>query len=74
MQLQEAGIATKLQNLLGNTPRQCFHATRGLVYMGKLDDVGSCSLFSETAACLEVDSVVLSTDEDDGHSYARYTA
>ena len=72
MQLKEAGVVAKLRDLLGNGPRQRFHAARGLVYMGELD-LGVCSVFSDSESGGEVDSVVLSSDEDDGHSYARYS-
>ena len=40
------------------------------MYLGELD-LGSTSLFSEVDSSQEVDSVLLSTDESDGHSYAR---
>ena len=71
VQLREAGIVAKLQDLLGNDPRQSFHATRGLVYTGELA-LASHNLFSASGVSWEADFVVLSTDEDDGHSYARY--
>ena len=69
VQLREAGVVAKLRDLLGNGPRQRFHGARGLVYMGELD-LAPSNVFTD-GECCEVDSVVLSTDEDDGHSYAR---
>ena len=71
-QLREAGIVARLRDLLGNGQRQRYHATRGLVYMGELD-LGSNNIFTDNDSSLEVDSVVLSTEDgDNGHSYARY--
>ena len=40
------------------------------MYLGELN-IGSVNLFSESDSAYEVDSVILSTDELDGHSYAR---
>jgi hypothetical protein len=70
-QLKEAGMVAKLRDLLGSDARQRYHAARGLVYLGELD-LKSTNLFSEYDCCQEVDSVLLSTDESDGHSYARF--
>ena len=64
-------MVAKLRDLLGSDARQRYHAARGLVYLGELD-LKSTNLFSEYDCCQEVDSVLLSTDESDGHSYARF--
>ena len=45
-QLQQSGLVAKLRELLDNGPRQRYHASRGLVYMGELD-LGSVSIFDE---------------------------
>ena len=63
-------MVAKLRDLLGNGARQRYHAVRGLVYMGELD-IGTTNLFSSCDSNEEIDSVLLSTDEWDGHSYAR---
>ena len=70
-QLKEAGIVARLRDLLSNGARQRYHAGRGLVYLGEMN-LGTTNLFSEYDSSQEVDSVLLSTDESDGHSYARF--
>ena len=45
-QLRQSGLVAKLRELLDNGPRQRYHASRGLVYMGELD-LGNVSVFDE---------------------------
>ena len=70
MQFEKLGILPKLQSVMTMGPRQRYHATRALVYAGKLHVLYGCGLFDSVAAECESDMVINSLDTD-GHTYAR---
>ena len=71
VQMLEVGVVEVLQPMLTLGPRQRYHATRSLVYLGQLHLLKGCSLFDNSGVEYELDMSVMVTDSD-GHTYSRY--
>ncbi len=66
----EVGVVDVLLPLLTRGPRQFYHATRTLVYLGQLHLLKGCGLFDSSSTDYESDSCVTVIDAD-RHSFVR---
>jgi len=67
----DVGVVDVLCPMLELGPRQRYHATRSLVYLGQHHLIKGCGLFDSSGVEYESDMSVMVTDTD-GHTYSRY--